>query len=147
STETERVVQLVKWLNQNVPFKEMNTVRAIDLLEARAAACEVHGLAIAILKAFGIRARWICGAKSSFGFGYVEAFVDGRWRLFHMRHGDDIVLDKSALELFHESEPSLSVRTYYRKPGASLRAWNGSAYPVLFPLYNLRRHPELEPLF
>ena len=146
-TETDRVVALVRWLNTNVRDDEAYTVSARKIYELRRGACEVHALAVAVLEAFGTKARWICSARSSMGFGYLEAFVDGHWALFRLRSAGQIEVGKSAWELFNESEPSLAIRTFWSKPGQSTATFEGTVYPAIFPLANARVHEALRTLF
>lgn len=146
-TEEQKVVELVQWINSHFQGAEVMSVSALELYHAKSGACEVHAFAAGVLESLGIKARWISGVKTSIGFGYLEAFVDGRWQLFKLRDPQQIKLGKSAWELFQESEPSLSIRHFYRKPKQAVGSWRGAVYPVLFPFANVRRHPELEPLF
>ncbi|MBI2377720.1 MAG: transglutaminase domain-containing protein [Deltaproteobacteria bacterium] len=147
-TERETVIRLVEWINSNTKPDEMETVRAVDLLEVRSGACEIHALAVSTLEALGIKARWISGAKSSRRFGYLEAYVDGEgWQLFKLRDPTMSSLGKSAWQLYRESEPDLNIRMFYKMRGQSVRSWNGTVFPAVFPFANVKRHPELEALF
>lgn len=146
-TEEQRVVELIQWINTHFKRDEVMSVRALELYEAKSGACEVHAFAAGVLESLGIKARWIGGVKTSIGFGYLEAFVDGRWQLFKLRDPDQIKLGKSAWELFRESEPSLNIRHFYSKPDQAVSSWRGAVYPVVFPFANVSRHPEVEPLF
>ncbi len=145
-TETKRVVELVDWLNKNLKEDEVLSVRARDLYEARSAACEIHALAVAILRSIGITARWISTVKMAKGFGLLEAFVDGRWRLFTLRR-DTIALNQSAWELYQSSEPGLSIRFFYSLPGQNTRSFAGSIHPNLFLAHNAKERPEMQVIF
>jgi hypothetical protein len=146
-TEEETVENLVGWVNKELKTNEVPSVRAAEILKEGTAACEVHGFAVGVLSALGIRARWIGGASTSIGFGYLEAFVDGRWRLFKLRDPDHTSLGVSALELYRASEPGLNVRAFYPLPGVNLHSWRGTVGVAVLPLANIERHPELETLF
>jgi hypothetical protein len=147
-TQRAKVVALVKWIDENMAGKEIMSVRATALLEAGSGACEIHPFAIGVLRAFDIRARWIGTVKSSIGFGFLEAHVDGEWEVFRIRSGkDDPGLGKSAWALYEESEPSLSIRNFWFKPKQSTSSWKGTVYPAIFPFANVEEHPELEALF
>lgn len=145
-TETKRVVELVDWLNKNLKEEEVLSVRARDLYEARSAACEVHALAVAILRSIGITARWISTVKMARGFGLLEAFVDGQWQLFSLRR-DKIALNKSAWELYQSSEPGLSIRFFYSLPEQNTRSFAGSVHPSLFLAHNANERPEMQVIF
>jgi hypothetical protein len=147
-TSRGKVLRLIEWIDRNTKLEEVTSVRALDLYRARSGACEIHALAVGVLTAFDIRARWIGGVKSAIGFGYLEAFVEGRWELFRLRSGSsDPSLHKSAWDLFLESEPSINVRSFWAKPGTDWKFWGGTVQVVLFPLANAREKPELETLF
>lgn len=147
-TTRSKVVELIRWIDSNTKADEVPSIRALDLYAAKSGACEIHALAIATLAAFDIRARWIGTVKSSIGFGYLEAFVDGKWELFRLRSGkEDPSLHKSAWDLYQESEPSLSIRNFWWKPNQSWTSWKGSVYPVVLPFANVEEHPELKTVF
>lgn len=141
-----RVVALVRWLNANVVHREIESVRAVDILEAKAGACEVHTLAVAALAAHDIPARWICSVESSMGFGYLEAWVDGGWQLFRLRH-PEIEVGQSAWQMYQASEPTLAIRTFWSKPGQAVRTFDGTVYPVILPFAAAQMQPELETIF
>jgi hypothetical protein len=146
--QDETVVRLARWIAENTKEVEIPSVRAVELYEKKSGACEIHAFAVGVLESLGIKARWISGAKSSLGFGYLEAFADGQWRLYRLRDPtNQIRVGKSAWALFKESEPSLNVRTFYGKAGQAVHSWNGAVYPAVFPLANARYRPELEALF
>jgi hypothetical protein len=149
TSEADRVVRLVRWLDENIEDEEAYTVHARRIYELRKGACEVHALAVAVLEAFGTQARWISSARSSPGFGFLEAWVDGRWALFQLRSGDPDAIDqgRSAWDLYQTQEPSLSVRTFWFMPGQSTTSFEGSVYPALFPLANVTRDPRVGTLF
>lgn len=144
-TPREKIIALIAWIDANTKTNEVLSVRATELYKAKSGACEIHALAISVLRAYGIRARWISNVKSSIGFGYLEAFTGGKWELFRLRSGvADPSLHKSAWELYQESEPGLSIRNFWWKPGQTWSSWKGSVYPVLFPFANVEDHPEVE---
>ncbi len=147
STERERVLSLIDHLDRTMKGDESWSVRAMELHRTRKAACEVHALAVAVLAAYGIHARWISGVKGSIGFGYLEAFVEGRWELFVLRDKSRRALGVSALELYRTTEPSINIRAFYSSPGHRVRSWMGSVHVAVLPLANLVEHPELEVLF
>jgi hypothetical protein len=143
-----KVLRLIAWIDRETKADEVMSVRAIDLYRARSGACEIHAFAVGALSAFDIKARWIGGVKSSIGFGYLEAFVDGKWELFRLRSKrEDPSLHKSAWELWKESEPSLSIRDFWFKPSQTWTSWKGTVAPVLLPFGNVEDHPELETIF
>lgn len=147
-TDREKVVQLVKWIDENMKHQEVMSVRATALLEAGSGACEIHPFAIGVLRAYGIRARWIGTVKRSIGFGFLEAWVEGKWELFQIRSGkEDPGLGKSAWDLYRSDEPSISIRNFWFKPGQSTSSWKGTVYPAIFPLANVEDHPALETIF
>jgi len=144
TSQRGKVVQLIRWLDKNMATDEVMSVRATEIFEARSAACEIHALAVGVLAAFGIRARWISTVKSSLGFGYLEAHVDGAWELFQIRGKEqDPGLGMTAYELYRESEPSMTIRLFYEKPDQAVSSWIGSVYPGLFAVGNIESHPEL----
>ncbi|MCA9548790.1 MAG: hypothetical protein KC933_02070 [Myxococcales bacterium] len=146
--EEARVLALIEWLDAHVAAKETWSVHAPVLLEQRAGACEVHALAVAALGAYGIKARWISGVRDAIGFGYLEAFVDGGWRLYRLRADDAArVVGASALELYEGGETGVAVRAFYPQPDERLTSWAGPVEVGLLPLANLEAHPELRPLF
>lgn len=141
------VLALIAWIDEHIASDESYSVRATEILELGTAACEVHALAVGALEAFGVKARWIGGAKSSLGFGYLEVFLGGRWELFRLRSGGAPALGLSALELYRSSEPSLGIRNFWFKSRQGVRSWKGTVHPALLPLANAERHPELWVLF
>ncbi len=145
-TRLQKVLALISWLNANIKAKEIYSIRALEIYRKRAAACEVHALAVGVLEIFDIKARWICSVKSSMGFGYLEAYVEGGWQLFRLR-SETPVVGKSAWQLYKESEPSLSIRSFHYKPKQSVRSFGGTVYPALLPFGNVKIHPELETVF
>ncbi len=145
-TRLQKVLTLIAWLNENIQAKEVYSVRALEIYEKRAAACEVHALAIGVLEVFDIKARWICSVKSSMGFGYLEAYVEGGWQLFRLRSKTPVV-GKSAWQLYKESEPSLSIRSFHYKPKQSVHSYGGTVYPGILPFGNVEIHPQLKTVF
>ncbi|MEQ8280522.1 MAG: transglutaminase-like domain-containing protein [Deltaproteobacteria bacterium] len=146
-TERARVYQLIDWIRDQTEPTEQWTVDAERLLESRAGACEIHALAVAVLRAHDIRARWIAGVRSSIGFGYLEAHVDGSWEAFKLRDLETKTTSVSAWTLYQTREPDLSIRTFYPSPGERLTSWAGPMAVGLFPFENVERHPELEAVF
>lgn len=147
-TDREKVVALVGWIDENMGEAEVMSVRATEILESESGACEIHPMAIGVLAAFDVKARWIGTVQSSIGFGYLEAFVDGGWELFEIRsERADPGLGQSAWDLYQSSEPSISIRNFWFKPGQSTSSWAGTVYPAIFPLANVEDHPELETIF
>jgi hypothetical protein len=142
-----RVRALIAWLDAEIAPRETWTVHAPALLAQRAGACEVHALAVAALAAHGIRARWISGVRDAIGFGYLEAWVDGAWRLYRLRASGPPEVGGSALDLYRAGEVGIAVRTFYPQPDERLSTWSGPVEVGLFPLANLEAHPELLPLF
>lgn len=147
ATDRAKVYQLIDWVADHTAPTEQWTVDAERLLAARAGACEIHALAVAVLEAHDIRARWIAGVRSSIGFGYLEAHVDGRWEAFVLRDLETKTTSVSAWTLYRTREPDLSIRTFYPSPGERLTSWPGPMAVGLFPFANVERHPELEALF
>jgi hypothetical protein len=141
-----RVRALIAWIDRETLAEETWSIRATELARLRRGACEIHALAVGVLSAFDVRARWISGVKSSLGFGYLEAHVGGRWRLYRLRSGGEPALGVSAWELFQASEPSLNVRMFYPRPERRLTSWQGAMTVAVFPFANVTRHPELEAL-
>ncbi len=147
TTDRAKVLRLIRWIDEETAADEVMSVRAVDLYRAKSGACEIHSLAVGALTAFGLRARWIGGVKSSIGFGYLEVFLEDHWELFRLRSGEeDPSLHQSAWDLYRASEPSLSIRSFWWKPHQSWTSWKGSVYPVLFPFANVVDHPEVEPV-
>lgn len=142
-----RVLALIDWIDRNIGSEESWTIRATDLLEHRQAACEVHALAVAVLDAFGTKARWLSGVRKSIGFGYLEAYVGGRWEVFVLRSDEQRSLGASGWQLYQTTEPSVSVRAFYPKPGEKLQSPEGDTAVALFPFSNVKAHPELEAIF
>ncbi len=147
ATDRARVYALIDWIDAETKPTEQWTVDAERLLEARAGACEIHALAVGVLRAHGIPARWIVGVRSSIGFGYLEAYVDGAWEVFVLRSEETKTTSVSAWTLYQDSEPDLSIRTFYPSPGERLTSWPGPMAVGLFPFRNVERHPELERVF
>lgn len=146
-TQRGKVLALVDWINTNTKGDEQWTVDAAKILGAKAAACEIHALAVAALEVHGIRGRWIAGVRSSIGFGYLEAHVDGRWEAFVLRNLETKTTSVSAWELYRTKEPDLSIRMFYPRPGERLTSWQGPLSVGLLPFENVKAHPELEPVF
>lgn len=142
-----RVLALIDWINENMGSEESWTVRAVDLMEGRQAACEVHALAVAVLDAFGTKSRWLAGVRGSIGFGYLEAHVGGRWEVFRLRAPGRESLGVSGMELYRTTERSVSIRSFYPKPGERLQSPSGDTAVALFPFANVEAHPELEAVF
>ena len=80
--------------------------------------------------------RGLRGRPAPPGFGYLEAFVDGRWRLFRLRDADQIDVGMSAWALYKTREPSLSIRTFWSRPGQLVTSYEGSVYPAIFPSHS-----------